>query len=81
MARVCVLEVSKVKCKRAYILKLVKAHHDHKNSAQEKQRPENESPKEIIINRGTTNCLRNGRFHRELSQSKVIPEILQSLTH
>jgi hypothetical protein len=32
------------------------------------ERPENESPEEIIINMGITYCLRNYRFSRELSE-------------
>ena len=44
------------------------------NGGKGKEWPENES-QEIIINRGTTYCLRNGRFSREFSQKKVISEI------
>ena len=75
MARVC-LKVCKIKCKKAYFLEFVKVNHDHQNSAQEKERPHNESAKEIIFNRGTTYSLRNGRVKRELSQDEVISEIL-----
>ena len=39
------------------------------NSAHEKERPENESPEESIVNRRTTYSLKNGR---QLSQDKVI---------
>ena len=76
MTRVCVLEVCKLKCKKAYILKKANACHDHQKCAQEQERPENGSLEEMIINRGTTYNLRNGRFNRELSQIKVISEIL-----
>ena len=41
MVRVCVLEVWQIKCKKAYFLKEVEAHHDHQDSAQEKEKPEN----------------------------------------
>ena len=51
MATVCVSEVCKIKCKNAYKLKKVKSHHDHQKSAQRKERPVNESPEEIIVNR------------------------------
>ena len=54
---------------------------DHQNSAKEKERPENESPEEIMINRGTTYCLTNGRFSNEFNENTVISEILQLLTH
>jgi hypothetical protein len=46
------------------------------NSAQEKERPDNESSKYIIINRETNYHLMNGRFSRQLSQDKIISEIL-----
>ena len=45
-------------------------HYDHQNSVQEKGRPRNESPEDIIINRRATYKLR--RIRRELSQSKLI---------
>ena len=67
MARVFVLEVCKIKCKKAYFLKYVKAHHDHQNSTQEKGRPDNEPPKEPIVNKGITYSLRNDSFRRKLS--------------
>ena len=49
-------------------------------SAQERERPENESPDEFIVNRRTTHSLRNGRlrngrFRRELNQNIVVLEI------
>ena len=43
------------------------------NSAHEKERPENEAPEEVMVNRRTTYSLRNGR---QLSQNKCILEIL-----
>jgi len=76
MARVCVLEVSKIKCKKAYPLKYIKGHCDHQNSVQEKVRPRNQLPEEIIINRGETYSLRNSRFRKELSQNTVISDNL-----
>ena len=48
MARVCVLGVHNIKCKKAYFLKPVTAYHDHQNSAQEGERPENKSLDELI---------------------------------
>jgi hypothetical protein len=75
IARVCVLKMCKTKCKKAYFLKKVKAHHDPQNSGQQKKRPENVSPEEIIINRGITYHLRNVRFSRKLTQNKVTSEI------
>ena len=53
----------------------VKAYHHHHNSAQERERPENKSLNELIVNRGTSHQLRNGRFRRELSQNIVILEL------
>ena len=79
MARVCGLDVCKIKCKKAYILKKVKPHHDHQKCAQEKERPENESPEEIKISRETTHKLRNSMFSRELSQNRAISEIYNHL--
>jgi hypothetical protein len=67
--------VCKTKCRKAYTLTWVKAHHDHQNSANEMERPENESPDKLIVNRETTYSLINGRFRRELSQKIVILEI------
>ena len=61
MARVCISEVCKIQCKNAYPLKLVKAHYNWQNSEQEKEKPDNESPEDIAINRGTTYHLKNGR--------------------
>jgi hypothetical protein len=46
------------------------------NSAHEKERPDNESPEESIINRETTYSLRNVMYRREWSHNKVILEIL-----
>ena len=68
MARVFVLEVCKIKHKKAYILKYVKAHHDHQNRTQEKERPDNEPPKEPIVNKEIAYSLRNNRFRRKLSE-------------
>ena len=48
----------------------MKTHHDHQNSVQENERPENESPEEITVNNRTTYRLRNGRFRRQLSQNR-----------
>ena len=39
------------KLQKVYLLKYVKAHCDHQNSIQEKERPSNELPEEIIVNR------------------------------
>ena len=41
---------------------VIKAYHDHQNSAQERERPENKSLDELVVNRGTTHQLRNGGF-------------------
>jgi hypothetical protein len=49
--------------------------HSEMNNAHEKERPQNKSPEELIVNKGTTYSLRNGRFRRESSQNKVILEI------
>ena len=39
------------------------------------ERPENESPEQMIIDRTMTYSLRNGKSSRELSQNKLISEI------
>ena len=75
MARLCVLGVCNIGCKKAYFLEPVKAYHDHQNSAQEWERPNNKSLDELIASRGTTHHLRNGSFRRELSQNIIISEI------
>ena len=40
-----------------------------------KERSENKSPEQMIIDRTMTYSLRNGKSSRELSQNKVISEI------
>ena len=55
--------------------KKAKTHHEYQKCAKEKERPENESPEEIIIDRNMTYSLRNGKCSRELRQNKVISEI------
>ena len=52
------------KLQKAYLLKQVNAHCDHQNSVQEKERPRNESPEEIIVNRGATYKVKNGRSRK-----------------
>ena len=54
---------------------VIKTYHDHQNSAQERERPENKSLDDLVVNRGTTHPLRNHRFRRELSQNIFISEI------
>ena len=53
--------------KESILSEIGKTYHDHQNSAQEMEGPENELLKEIIVNRGTTYSLRSGRFARGLS--------------
>ena len=76
MAKVCWLEVCKKKCKKVYILRQMKAHHDYQKFAQENKRPEIELPEDMTTNGGATYCLRNGGSSRELSQNNVTSEIL-----
>jgi hypothetical protein len=76
IARVCALDVFRKKCKKAYSLKQVQAHCDHRNSVRKKVKPRNQSPKEIMVNRGATYSLRNSQFRRDLSQNTDISEIL-----
>ena len=75
MARVCVVRSAQNKMHEGIHSEAIKAYHDHRNSAQERERPENKSMDELVVNRGTTHQLRNGRFRRELSQNIVISEI------
>ena len=60
----------------AYFLKQVKAQYDHQKSAHEQERPDNESPQNIMMNRERTYSLRNGWFRRELNQNNIISAIL-----
>ena len=52
-----------------------KTHHDYHKFAKEKERPENELPEEMIIDRKMTYSLKNGKSSRELSLNKVILEM------
>ena len=62
---VYVCEVCKVMSKE----KRAKTHHEYPKCANENERPENEPPEEIIIDRKMTYSLRNGKSSRELSQN------------
>ena len=64
------------KIKESIPSKIGKAHYVHQNSVQEKERPRNESPEEIIVNGEVTYNLRNSRFRRQLSQNTVISDML-----
>ena len=58
------------KMQESILSEIEKVHHDQQSSGPETKRPANE----IIINRGITYYLRNGRFSRVFSHDKVILE-------
>ena len=64
-----------IKMQGGILSEMDQAHHSHQNIAQEREKAENESPDELIVDKGTTHNLINGTFGRELSQNIVVSEI------
>ena len=60
------------KMQQTYFLKKVKACHDYQKSVQGKERPENESPENMIVSRWTTYSLWNGSLEENWVRNFIV---------